>query len=146
MLFRRFFIIFVGMKRILHISLLFLLSLVTDAAVNAYRDEPQFPSYPSSEIQSRDFPRHINDCTSLCLTSSFGSSFSREDSVSSPGVRSIGSGRRVQPMSRLSLRIIKEGHIVEKNHFHAFVLLMHLHPSGKFCFSRFLFSIHYLLI
>lgn len=96
----------------------------------------------SSQEQAPDF----NKFNTLCLTSARGVSFSGETNSFTPTVRTLNSGRRVQPSSKTSFRVVKAGKVVDRQTFHTFLEVLYHNPSGLFCIDRYIYAIEHLLI
>ncbi|MCQ2156046.1 MAG: hypothetical protein MJY57_02440 [Bacteroidales bacterium] len=63
-----------------------------------------------------------------------------------PSFRSSNSGRRVQPSTKSSFRLIKAGKIFDRNNFHTFLTVILQFQSGIRSNSRYIHSICQLLI
>lgn len=71
---------------------------------------------------------------------------SHQDNTSSPNVRSVKSGRRIQSSSKSSTRIIKAGKVLDRQYFFTFQANLLQFQTGIFSSRRYIYSICQMLI
>ena len=72
--------------------------------------------------------------------------YSGDGNSSAPTFRSTNSGRRVQPSSKSSFRVIKAGKVFDRNHFKTFRSVLFQFHSGIHSIRRYIHSLCNLLI
>lgn len=72
--------------------------------------------------------------------------FSGDGNSIAPSLRTTNSGRRVQPSSKSSFRVIKTGKVFDRNNFYTFQTVILQFQSGIRSNSRYIYSICQLLI
>ena len=86
------------------------------------------------------------DFNNLAILPVRTASYSGDGNSFSPSVRSNNAGRRVQPSSKSTFRIIKAGKVLDRNNFYAFRAVILQFQSGIHSNSRYIHSICHLLI
>ena len=96
-----------------------------------------------SDKDTTDNKADFNDVAILPLRTA---TFSGECSSFAPSFRSTNSGRRVQPSTKSSFRVIKAGKVFDRNNFYTFRTDILQFQSGIRSNSRYIYSICRLLI
>ncbi len=71
---------------------------------------------------------------------------SHQDNTSSPNIRSVKSGRRIQSSSKSSTRIIKAGKVLDRQYFFTFQANLLQFTTGIFSSRRYIYTICQMLI
>lgn len=100
----------------------------------------------SVESSDSDSAGTTSDFNDLAILPAGTASYSGGGSNFAPSVRSSNSGRRVQPSSKSTFRIIRAGKLFDRNNLYAFQALILQFKSGMHSNSRYIHSICHLLI
>ncbi|MDO5442600.1 MAG: hypothetical protein Q4G10_02905 [Bacteroidia bacterium] len=133
------------MKQLLLI-LSFLFSSLFSGGKGYYAENAEVVPSAVIEAAAQDSPDRNPNYDTPALLPVQTAQYSGGNSHVAPSFRSTNSGKRTQTSQKSSFRIVKDGKVLDKNHYFVFQAELHQFQSGIHSTSRYIHAICHLLI